>query len=111
MNGTRAEGKAAAVAGNVVKLPRRQRGFGLISAARVSSAAYRASWVDAMPVLQARVLVLTQANVKSLHITINDQMHRQACLQEFESARVLLVDEGFAQITTWNNFLAGARPN
>lgn len=91
-------------------------GLGLRSARRTADAAFWAAWADALPMLHRRVpehayrwseaLEYAQANITDVEFL---QQLPQG-LQEAESARRRLVEEGFQDCPTWEDIRTGVRP-
>ena len=92
------------MAHNLASLPMRLGGLGLRSARRLASAAYWASWGDAMPMLQERVPEATAIITRELAGI------PRGCLGELHTACGILDREGFVGRPTWEELLAGARP-
>ena len=98
----------AAHAWSLASLPAIYGGLGLQSAERTAPAAYWAAWVDALPVIRAR---LPQSADRCLEALEQGNTGGQAsCLREAASARNLLLAEGWDSCPTWRTAYDGTRP-
>ena len=98
----------AAHAWSLASLPAIYGGLGLQSAERTAPAAYWAAWMDALPVIRAR---LPQSADRCLEALEQGNTGGQAsCLREAASARNLLLAEGWDSCPTWRTAYDGTRP-
>ena len=101
-------GRSAAHAWSLASLPAIYGGLGLQSAERTAPAAYWAAWMDALPVIRAR---LPQSADRCLEALEQGNTGGQAsCLREAASARNLSSAEGWDSCPTWRTAYDGARP-
>ena len=82
----------------------RLRGLGLRSAARLSKAAYWASWVDSLAVLRTKCADIADDVVVWLETPI---AQRPACLHELSEARTYLDERGLNNAPTWRQAAEG----
>ena len=94
------------MARRVASLSGRQGGLGLRSAVRTSSAAFWASWADALPVLLARSPEAAETMLRTLEAEVAPQ---GSGLSALLAARAVLVAEGFHG-PPWRDLAAGVRP-
>ena len=87
---------------HLATLPMRLGGLGLRSAFR--TAAYWASWADALPMLSARLPGLTNRAEDVLTV------HPMGCLREAAEAASILDRSGFVGRPGWQDLRAGRRP-
>ncbi|CAE7943931.1 unnamed protein product [Symbiodinium sp. KB8] len=85
------------------RLPDLQSGFGLLSAERVSFAAYWAAWADALPVLRARYPEVADGLVHEL-----DGEPAQPCLRAAALAAHRLAEAGWEARPDWDACARGA---
>ena len=105
--GTEAEAATdgGALSRDLATLPARHGGLGLRSAARTSTAAYWAAWVDALGVLRTKNPNLATRFLNLLERPLEEQPR---CLQEATTARAILRDRGYTTLPTWREAVAGA---
>ena len=85
-------------------LPARHGGLGLRSAARTSTAAYWAGWLDALTVLKEKRPALADQLLRKLDLPEDAQ---PACLREATAARQTLLDNGYPEAPTWRQAADG----
>ena len=91
---------------STASLPMRLGGLGLRSAERTASAAYWASWMDALPMLSQR---LPELAAKASEILENGELSG-TCLDDVKNAAALLDREGYLDGPTFQEILQGRRP-
>lgn len=96
-------------AATLAQLPYKLGGLGLRSAARLSQAAYWASWADCLPMIHQRHPSIAAFLQQSLDLAQEAEAVADSLQEAWESRRVLL-DEGFAACPTAAQIIAGARP-
>ena len=93
---------------SISSLPTRLGGGGLRSAVRTATAAYWASWADALPMMLRRNRALAQQFCDRLN---SGTPGEAACLNEAIACRDTLMSEGYSHCPTWDAILAGTRPH
>ena len=83
-------------------------GLGLCSAPRTALAASWASWADTLPMLQARNPRLAASVL--LHLSASSAPQTSP-FSEVSASAATLRHEGFVNLPTWNEILAGVRPD
>eukprot|EP00973_Karenia_brevis_P053240 7401539-Karenia_brevis.AAC.1 len=77
------------------------------SAARSASAAYWASWADAIPVLQKRSPRIAAIILQALS---TGNQEAASCSHEVQHCRDLLVAQGYSSCPSWQDIGSGVRP-
>jgi len=95
-----------ALAKQVATLPGRLGGLGLRSAERSAPAAYWASWVDALSVIQTKAPDVAATVLHDLESSAGTA----PCLQEANAGLELLRSQGAADLPTWAEASQGVRP-
>jgi hypothetical protein len=92
----------------VAQLPLRLGGLGLRSAGRTTTAAYWASWADALPVLRKKVPSSAENFLAELQKPAGSAQVQ--CLQDANRARQQLTSAGFEACPAWEALWNGLRP-
>ena len=96
-----------------IHLPGRLGGLGLNSSERSSPSAYWGSWADVLPILQQRLPGLI-AQIKPIFIQLaisNESIHSHTALRNLHQAALLLNNEGFSNLPSWEDLMQGYNPS
>ena len=93
-----------------MSIPSRLGGLGIRSAVRTAPAAYWAAWADAIPVMIEKQPDFAQHIVHVLNTPAFLALSNSRGLQEVESCRTLVCNEGYATCPSWDDIVAGERP-